>query len=323
VQTPEQRRSVYDEAVHSTLLINLQQLLPMTPEMQAIAPPVDVAAQGAVVESERTLIVDLYADVRDHVVAVLDALQGMAVTRYRFKTLLHELVANVLLVTMRGLFDRLAWSYHQGRIGWPSVTELIRDIQIHHDDLMGLVVTRLRQHCSDVNVYIKHNPAPMDDDATYQGAEVDARLHVARTNSAQLFDAFNGALELAFNAGPVVFAAAAAAAADEVHHFMGVMDVMGVMGVMGVMEEEPAMGPEDMAVAVDGVMALATVVHLLDEEDCAVCTAPSAEMVLCHGCGHCHCCVGCTRHIVQTNLLDHRCPICRSRAFPAPLADDQ
>ena len=74
----------------------------------------------------------------------------------------------------------------------------------------------------------------------------------------------------------------------------------------------------------NAAMAQATVVSFLDvEEDCAACMQPVNAMVLCHGCQRCHCCVACTRHIVQTNPFNHRCPVCRSHAFPVPVEEEQ
>lgn len=307
VQTPEQRRSVYNEAVQCTLRSNAALLLEMTPAMQADAPPAVLGVVG--LTAERALIQNHYTEVRGLVVAVLDTLQGMQITRYRFRTILNELVSNVLLVLVRAVMSRLATAYHQAVVNMANVYELIDELVTQHLALQGLVVTRLQQHCSDANVFIKHNPASVNDHPTYNGAQVTARLQEARTAVDFVHTVFQGELQAAFEGGPIVHAMAVAhAALEEMNHFMDMVD-----------DDAPAVNPAAMQAVVDGVMAQATVVHLMEEEDCAACMMPSNEMVLCHGCQRSHCCVACTRHIIQMNPFAPRCPVCRSTAFPVPV----
>jgi hypothetical protein len=299
VQTPEQRRGVYDGAVHTTLAGNVTTLLPIVNPV----PVADPLAEAVHIEAERALIRDLYIDVRGHIDAGLDSLQGMQLTRYRFKTILQEMVADVLVVMLRGMFERLAFVHHQGLVSIGGVSVLMDELAEQHQDLLDTIVERLEQRCSDPNVFIKHNPAPIGDDPTFNGAQLVVHMAAARAAAADLEQAFHGAMELAIEADGAVAAAAG------FNHFVAMMDDAAA--------DVPP--PLDMEAAVDAVMAQATVVQVLDEhEDCAVCMSPTPELVLCHGCGHCYCCVACTRHIVQTNLHGHRCPVCRSRAFPVP-----
>lgn len=300
VHTPEQRSNVYSEAVHTTLASNATQLLEMTYEMYENAPPVVWGREG--IEAERVLMQGKYAETRVRVLAALDALHGMQLTRYRFKKILNDMVSNVLLVLVRGLIHRLATAYHQAIVSMTDVYELTNELASQHTSLLGLVLTRLQQQCSDANVYIKHNPATIVDDASFNGVQLDAHMLEAHTAVTEVHNVFLGELQVAYEAGPIVHAMAAAdAALAHMHHLGGAQP-----------------DPANVQALVDGVMARATVVQLMEEEDCAACMMPSSEMVLCHGCQRCHCCVGCTRHIVQTNLFAHRCPVCRSPAFPAP-----
>jgi hypothetical protein len=307
VQTPEQRRDVYDGAVQGTLCGNATLLLDMTPEMAANAPVVNPLAEAGHVQEELALIRDLYIDIRTHIDAGLDSLQGMQLTRYRFKTILHEMVADVLVVILRGLFERLAFAYHQGLVSIGGMSTLMDELVEQHQGLLDNIVDRLKQRCSDANVFLKHHAAPIGDDPTFDGTQLAVHMAAARAAAVDLEQAFHGVMDLAIEA------AGAVAAAAGFNHFVAMMD-----------DDAAAPLPEDIAAAVDAVMAQATVVQVLEgHEDCAVCMAPTTELVLCHGCGRCHCCVACTRHIVQTNLHGHCCPVCRSRAFPVPLPNQQ
>lgn len=300
--TPEQRRTVYNEAVHVTLRMNVGLLAEMNPVMQADAPPAVLGDQGF--QAERGLMVDHYGETRDRVVAALESLQGMQLTRYRFRTILGEFVTHVLLPLVRAVTDRLATAYHQGMINFAHVHELLDELVHQHLTLTTIVTARLQQHCSDPNVLVKHNPAPIADHPSFNGAQLAARIQEARDEVDDLRTVYHEELEAAFAAGPIV-------------HLIHAAEAIAHAAAMAGMQAELP-NPADMQVMVDGIMAQATVVHLLEEDDCAACMMPTHEMVLCHGCQRCHCCVACTRHIVQTNPLGHRCPVCRSRAFPAP-----
>jgi hypothetical protein len=301
VQTPEQRREVYDGAVHSTLGSNVTMLLG-APQMAVAA---HAFAEHGDVETERALIRDLYIDVRGHIDAGLDSLHGMQLTRHRFQTILNEMVADVLVVVLRAFFERMAFVYHQGIVGIAGLNALMGELVEQHQGLLDIIVDRLQQRCSDPNVFIKHHAAPIGDDPTFNGAQLAIHLNAARTIVADLEQAFHDVMELVIEE-----AAADAEAEAEAAGFHQFMD-----------EVVPHL---DMPTAVDAIMAQATVVQVLEgHEDCAVCMTPTPELVLCHGCGRCYCCVACTRHIVQTNLHGHRCPVCRSRAFPMPLPNQQ
>lgn len=298
VQTAEQRRAVYDGAVQITLGSNVAMLAEMTPEMAANAPVVDAIDTAVRVVNERWFISNMYDDVRGRVTTALDSLHGMLLTQYRFRTILNELVLGVLVVLLRGMFDHLAYLYHEGLVTMAGAYELITTLEEQHTGLLDMIITRLQQHCADANVFTKHNHAPVVDDATFDGVQLTARIHSARTMVEAVARGFADGLEEALAAGPMV------------HHLHALMAPNHAVAAAAAI---------DITAAVEVVMAQATVVQLLEEEDCAVCTSPSSEMVLCHGCLRCHCCVACTRHIVQTKLHGHCCPICRSRAFPVPL----
>lgn len=299
--TPEQRRTVYNEAVHVALRMNVGLLADMTPVMQANAPPVVLGDEG--VQAEHGLMLDHYTETRDRVVAALDSLQGMQLTRHRFRTTLGEFVTHVLLPLVRAVTDRLATAYHQGIIHFAHVHELLDELVHQHLTLVNIVTARLQQQCSDPNALVKHNPAPIADHPSFNGAQLAARIQEARDEVDDLRTVYRGELEAAYAAGPIV-------------HLIHAAEAIAHAAAMAAVPELP--NPVDMQAMVDGIMAQATIVHLIEEEDCAACMVATHEMVLCHGCQRCHCCVACTRHIVQTNPYGHRCPVCRSPAFPTP-----